>query len=57
MATPKRLDLESRSLEMKRRLENCWSVDIDWDLFPNYITKVCDLEKYNFSVVLVFCWF
>jgi hypothetical protein len=39
MATPKRLDFDRKTLEMKRRLENCWALDIDWTLHPNYFTE------------------
>jgi hypothetical protein len=45
MATPKRLDFDRKTLEMKRRLENCWALDIDWTLHPNYFTEVMICKK------------
>jgi len=41
MATPRRIDTEGRAAEMKKRLENCWKYDIDWELYPVEFKKVC----------------
>ena len=40
MCTPRRLDVENKAIEMKRRLENCWETDINWELYPTHLTKV-----------------
>ena len=37
MATPKRLEIESRGAEMIKRLERCWESDIDWTLYPEHL--------------------
>jgi len=42
MATPKRLELESRGTEMRRRLKKCWKTDIDWALYPKHLREVCN---------------
>lgn len=41
MATPQRLDTEARGVEMKSRLEKCWRHDINWELYPKELRKVC----------------
>ena len=49
MATPRRIDIEARAQEMEKRLEKCWSHDIDWTLYPH------DLQEVDMSSVLSLC--
>ena len=34
MGTPKKLDIEGRAKNMKLRVEKCWRLDINWELYP-----------------------
>ena len=38
--TPRKIDLESRALDLKNRLQKCWDLDLDWTLYPDFLTKV-----------------
>ena len=29
------------ALETRRRLEKCWAVDVNWDLYPKKLSGVC----------------
>jgi len=40
MATPKRLSEIDILLILKKRLEKCWELDIDWSLYPSFLKKV-----------------
>ena len=31
------------AVETRKRLEKCWSEDLDWSLFPDSLRKVCIL--------------
>lgn len=40
--TPRRMDQNSilKAQETRKRLERCWSEDIDWNLYPESLKKV-----------------
>ena len=38
--TLRKIDNESRALELKNRLQKCWDLDVNWTLYPDFITKV-----------------
>jgi len=40
MATPKKLAETDALLILKKRLEKCWELDIDWSLYPSFLQKV-----------------
>lgn len=41
-STPRRMDQNSilKAQETRKRLEKCWSEDIDWNLYPESLKKV-----------------
>lgn len=42
MATPKRLTESEAKLVLKKRLDKCWNLDLDWTLYP-------DFQQVNFA--------
>lgn len=32
--------MESKAVQMKRRLENCWEIDIVWELYARHLLVV-----------------
>ena len=56
MATPRRLlEMDNRAAEVKKRLEKCWSLDLDWNLYPNKLRKVsyilCSAHLYTIIIL------
>ena len=40
MATPRKIDNDCKTLELKKRLEKCWELDLDWALYPAFLKEV-----------------
>ena len=39
------------AVQLSSRLKKCWSVDINWDLYPTYIREVRIENKYCYKIL------
>ena len=51
MATLRRISDSDALLVLKKWLEKCWDLDIDWTLYPSFLQKVCFVFIYSVSYI------
>ena len=49
MATPKRLSDSDMRLLLKKRLNKCWNLDLNWTLYPLFLQQVRNCVFYSMS--------
>lgn len=42
VSSASRAESKAKVWELKQRLEKCWDLPLNWSLYPQHVTEVCE---------------